>query len=248
MKYNFVYDTDFLEKNRFYLSKEEVEVVFATVVGKHNAIFYGYKPERLVEAIKKLTSFNPFVETSEASSVGKKYEESQGGILHIKDFDSWSLIDQQYIYSFTLNDKDRLSQSIVTTINNPLETVVPDVINNFDIIYMCKDNHKYPYQKGRLSNKYKRVYDYHSSLLSGCFVTSTELKVDGYWLKRDAYSYLCKLTDTDPVIARKVSVVSRSVSDCRHNNLTTMDGVCTAENLCGVHIKANASPSSEELW
>ena len=91
MKYNFVYDTDILEKNSLYLTEEEMNIVFATIVGKHNAIFYGYKPERLIDAIKKLTSNYPFVATSGSLLIETRLFESKGGILYMSDFDSWSI-------------------------------------------------------------------------------------------------------------------------------------------------------------
>lgn len=54
MKYSFVYDKDFEETHFVELSNEEIQAVVVTVVGGHNAIFYGYKPERIVKAIKLL--------------------------------------------------------------------------------------------------------------------------------------------------------------------------------------------------
>ena len=55
MNYEFIFDKDFSEKYMIELSQEELRVVIATVLGGHNALFYGYKPERLVNAIKSLT-------------------------------------------------------------------------------------------------------------------------------------------------------------------------------------------------
>lgn len=250
MKYNFVYDTDWLEKNSLYLTKEEKNIVFTTIIGKHNAIFYGYKPERLVDAIKKLTSDHPFVATTSPFSIEDRLRESNGGILYISDFDSWSIIDQQYLYSYTLNDVDRCTQFIATTIHNPLETVVPDVINNFDIIYMCKEDEKLPYTRMQLANKFSGVLGYHNSLHSGRFVTSTELHLEDYWCRTDAYRYLCELGKNNPVVGRKVSMVSRSVSDCNYNSLTTLEDIRVAEKMCGLHSTTNVIVTAlyEELW
>lgn len=247
MNYKFVYDTDFLEKNCLYLSEEEIEVVFATIVGKHNAIFYGYKPERLIEAIKKLTSYYPFVEISNLSTIEDDLHKSKGGILYMKDFDSWSLIDQQFLYSHSVNDVERCCQFITTTIHNPLDTVVPDMINNFDIIYMCKEGNEQQLFKKYLADKLRFVSEYHNSLHSGRYVTSTELELDNYWLRDDAYSYLCERGKENPVIARKVSMVSRSISDCRRHSLTRLDDIYTAERLCGVHRAVDMS-ALEGLW
>ena len=249
MKYNFVYDTDFLEKNSLYITEEEMNVVFATIVGKHNAIFYGYKPERLIDAIKKLTSNYPFVEISNLSTIEDDLHKSNGGILYMKDFDSWSLIDQQFLYSHSVNDRERCCQFITTTIHNPLDTVVPDMINNFDIIYMCKEDEKHPYLRTKLATKFGKVLNYHDSLHSGRYVTSTELELESYWLCNDAYLYLCKLGKVNPVIGRKVAMVSRSVSDCENFSLTTLEDVHTAERICGLSGKVDVSvPIEEQLW
>jgi hypothetical protein len=233
MKYNFVYDTDFLEKNSLYLSKEEMNIVLATVIGKHNAIFYGYQPERLVIAIKRLTSDYPFVEISNMDSIEKKLSESNDGILYTKDFDSWSIVDQQYLYAFSINDVGRSGQFIVTTINNPFDTVVPDLLNNFDIIYMCKGGEKNRYPKERLALNYRNILNFHQTLISGKHITSTELKLENYWLCNNAYYYLLKLSKDNPIIGRKVFTVSRSVSDCTLHNLTSIDDVHIAEGMCG---------------
>lgn len=233
MKYNFVHDADFLEKNFIYLSVEEKEIVFETVVGKHNAIFYGYKPERLIKAIKKLTGDNPFVEISSLPTDAERHK-AKDGVVYMKDFDSWGIIDQQYLYSFSRNDKERLAQFIATATENPLNTVVPDMINNFDIIYECKKGDQNHYAKWYINTTFREVYEFHRSLHSGKSVTSTELEVANYWLFDDAYSYINKLAKNNPVLARKVAMVSRSVSDCNFESLTDMGDVRIAERLVGV--------------
>lgn len=248
MKYNFVYDTDFIEKNILYLSDEEVDVVFATVVGKHNAIFYGYKPERLVKAIKKLTTDYPFVETSSPSKIGDDLHNANCGILCIKDFDSWGIIDQQFLYSHTLNDSNRCVQSIATTIHNPFETVVPDIINNFDIIYMCKEGDKHSFNKTKLSVGYAYISTFHNSLHSGRLITSTQLELANYWLMDNAYSSLCDMGKINPVIARKVAMVSRSVSDCKHHTLTDEEDISIAERLCGLSKSVDLRTILNGVW
>ncbi len=241
MKYNFVYDTDFLAKNVFNLSKEEVDIVLATIIGKHNAIFYGNKPERLVDAVRLLSHSERFVEQKLFSGIDDGLQNAKEGIMYLKDFDVWSIIEQQFLYVHTLNDAGRCAQFIATTSLNPTEVVVPDVLDNFDIIYKCKEGENHICSRERVSTKLEGIIKYHNSLHSGKCITSTELKLEGYWLWTDAYSYLRKLGETNPVIARKVSMVSRSVSDCKRNSLTTMDDIHTAEYICGLR-------KEEELW
>ena len=60
MKYHFVYDEAYLALRDLQLSEEECKIVLATVIGNHNALFYGHKPERLVNKIKKLSSHMRF--------------------------------------------------------------------------------------------------------------------------------------------------------------------------------------------
>lgn len=55
MKYKFVYDKDFLENRFFELNYDEVEVIRAIICGGHHALLYGYRPERLLNAIQLLT-------------------------------------------------------------------------------------------------------------------------------------------------------------------------------------------------
>lgn len=234
MKYNFVYDTDFLEKSSLYLSKEEMDIVFATVIGKHNAIFYGYKPERLVNAIKFLSHSENFVEQKLFSDIETGLKNATEGIMYLKDFDVWKFAEQQFLYSHTLNVSSRCTQFIAITSINPSDVVVPDIISNFDIIYMCKEDYKPPISKERLASKFSEIFEYHNSLHSGHFITSTELELENYWTVTEAYLYLRKLWKSNPIIGRKVSMVSRSVSDCNYNSMTTLEDIHVAEAMCRV--------------
>jgi hypothetical protein len=99
MKYHFVWDEGFLGNQMFELSEREKNIVIATIVGGHNAIFTGYRTERLVKAIKFLRNANiPFVSIekpiNERSLIGDYSSDGvkQGfvtdadkGILHFSD-------------------------------------------------------------------------------------------------------------------------------------------------------------------
>lgn len=62
MKYHFVWDEDFLGNHTLELSEMEMNIVIATIIGGHNAIFSGHHTERLVKAIKLLKNADiPFV-------------------------------------------------------------------------------------------------------------------------------------------------------------------------------------------
>lgn len=102
MKYNFVFDKDFLGNKTFCLSDMERFVVLAAVVGGHNVALSGYHTERLVSAIKYLRDKNtPFVSVEsniEHYELIGKFSDSgikqgfvtdaDGGVLHFSDLDS----------------------------------------------------------------------------------------------------------------------------------------------------------------
>ena len=72
MNYNFVFDEDFNEKYSLDLSDKELKVVIATVLGGHNALFFGYKPERLLKAVKLFSKeLAQITETSSDISIEK---------------------------------------------------------------------------------------------------------------------------------------------------------------------------------
>lgn len=52
MKYTFVYDESFLENKMFDLSEDECNLVRAVVSGGHNICIRGYRPGRIINAIK----------------------------------------------------------------------------------------------------------------------------------------------------------------------------------------------------
>ena len=102
MKYNFVFDKDFLGNKTFFLSDMERFVVLAAVVGGHNVALSGYHTERLVSAIKYLRDKNtPFVSVEsniEHYELIGKFSDSglkqgfvtaaDGGMLHFSNLDS----------------------------------------------------------------------------------------------------------------------------------------------------------------
>ena len=101
MKYHFVYDSNIAEKNFALLSEEELSVVLACAIGGHSAMFYGYKPERLINTLKLLmcnTQFTePETETSDVSitqmcgggkgKIKGLVAKADGGVLAIKNID-----------------------------------------------------------------------------------------------------------------------------------------------------------------
>lgn len=54
MKYRFTHDAEYLKTHIVDLSENEMLAVLCTILGGHNAEFYGYKTERINNAIKLL--------------------------------------------------------------------------------------------------------------------------------------------------------------------------------------------------
>jgi penicillin V acylase-like amidase (Ntn superfamily) len=140
-------------------------------------------------------------------------------------------------------------QSTAPRLEKSEHTVVQafHLLNNFDIIYMCKGGEKNRYPKERLALNYRNILNFHQTLTSGKHITSTELQLRNYWLCNDAYDYLLKLSKDNPIIGRKVFTVSRSVSDCTFHNLTSIDDVHIAEGMCGAQ-RDIISELDEEMW
>ena len=231
MKYNFVYDTEVLESMSNILSEDEIKIVLATVIGKHNAIFYGYNPERLIKAIKRITDTTKFVEQNAFCDVDAGLYKSMGGIMYLKDFDVWKTMEQQFLYGHTLNAPIRTTQFIATVSGIPSNNIVPDVLNNFDIVYRCKEYCQTLTSNEKLLHKLESGIRYKDRLRSGDYTTSTELGIESYWLDCDAYYYVKRTEENNPVYARKIALVARSLSDIEHVARTELEQLQEAETF-----------------
>ena len=231
MKYNFVYDTEVLESISNFLSADELKIVLATVIGKHNAIFYGYKPERLIKAIKRLTNKTKFVEQNTSSDIDSGLDNSRGGIMYLKDFDVWKNGEQQFLYGYTVNDPNRTTQFIANTSITPYASVIPDILNNFDIVYKCTRSTQTPMSNEALMQKLEAGILFRRRLRSGGHVTSTELRIERYWMDSDVYSKVERISEDSPVYARKIALVARSLSDVERSTYTEMKQIYEAETF-----------------
>ena len=229
MKYKFVYDAGMLELMNHYLSEDEVKIVLATVIGKHNAIFYGYKPERLVRAIKLIANCNKFVEQKLFSNIEEGLNNSKGGIMYLKDFDVWTITEQHFLYSPTINDEERATQFIATTSNAPSASVLPDLLCNFDIVYKCVESQQLPMSNEKLLHSLESCILFRNRLRSGGYIHSTTLEISGYWMGVGVPSLITKTREDNPAYARKIAVVARSLSDVEHSTYTEMKQLHEAE-------------------
>lgn len=232
MKYNFVYDTEVLESTSNFLSADELKIVLATVIGKHNAIFYGYKPERLIKAIKRLSNETEFVEQNTFSDIDAGLDNSRGGIMYLKDFDVWKVIEQRFLCGHTVNDQNRTTQFIATMPITPYAGVIPEVLNNFDIVYKCTNSILTPMSNETLKQKLNAGNWFRRKLRSGQYTTSTELRVERFWMDSDVYDNIKRLSEeNNPVYARKIASVARSLSDIEQSTYTEMKQLHEAETF-----------------
>ena len=229
MKYKFVYDAGMLELMNNSLSEDEIKIVLATVIGKHNAIFYGYKPERLVKAIKRIANQKTFVEQKLFSDIDEGLNNSKGGIMYLKDFDVWTMSEQQFLYSPTINDEERASQFIATTSNAPSASVVPDVLCNFDIVYKCVESQQLQMSNKELLHRLEDCILFRNRLRSGGYIHSTTLEISGYWMGATVPYIIEHKRAENPAYARKIAVVARSLSDVEHSTYTEVAQVHEAE-------------------
>ena len=217
MKYNFVYDKEF--RDRFAeLTKEEIMVVLATIIGKHNAIFWGYKPERLVNAIEKLCDC-PFVNVKEDGYV----EKANGGVLYTPTLDSFDMERQNDIYAISQNGVKELQVVATCDTGVPASTIIPNLLGNFDIVYKCKesevDNMSTTWDK--LRDKVNRAIRYKKTLHSGKHITSDFTMVKTYWNRMSFQERYISSKEKNKTLALKIAKVARSISDITDESMTT---------------------------
>lgn len=167
MKYKFVFDESFADRNFFQLTSEEAVLVAVAVSGKHNVILHGSEPERLVKAIKSLS-----METRQTETVDKDVSYTgmfgdnttfepgavtlaNNGVLFINDLESMSWVNKTLLKVVLHNKKIMLSCGskskelpanfqLVATINPNLIVRCSDGISSYrdlfnqcGIIYKC---------------------------------------------------------------------------------------------------------------
>lgn len=158
-KYKFVYDTDIDEK-LCHLSLDEIKIVLAVVLGKHNAIFYGYKPERLVKAISRIN--------------GEPIEE-------LIDFDKDTRIQSNLVMS-----KDKLY--IATASQAPYSSIVSGKINEFDVMYKCKEEPEEFVKYSKLQETLVRRINHRQYWDSGQYTMGKIDKIKSLWFSGDCYT------------------------------------------------------------
>jgi hypothetical protein len=220
MKYNFVYDKEF--RDRFAeLTKEEISVVLATIVGRHNAIFWGYKPERLVNAIEKLCDC-PFVNVKEDGYI----EKANGGVLYTPTLDSFDMERQNDIYAISQNGVKKFQVVATCDMGVPAVKIIPNLLGNFDIVYKCKfslanDVGNMSTTWDKLRDKVSRAIRYKKTLHSGKHITSDFTMVKTYWNRMSFQERYISAKEKNENLALKIAKVARSISDITDESMTT---------------------------
>ena len=166
MKYNFIFDEGFVENFHLELSDEEIKVVFATVLGGHNALFYGYKPERLSKAVKLFSETqNVHIEKTSNDITLEKFcgggselskgsvSRADGGILVMDNLNEYKSSILQMLGVVLANGNISLSRAgrnvtypadfqLVATINDFEHwwEKTPHIADACDIVYYCNES------------------------------------------------------------------------------------------------------------
>ena len=242
MKYKFIFDEGF-ESNIFLnLTTEELGVVLATVIGKHNALFFGYKPERLINAIKKLSSgqFGYIIADDESltahdiSFFRSHFVTKVGeGTIIVPNINS----DKGTLFYDTLriaSENDNRQCNIVV-----YDTDEPDTDNeyvrlyleNFDIVYKCKDFDTTGISLKEARSRLKSTLEFRQNLTSGKYYSGMFTSIDTYWSTTECFNKFSELYSTDSVHAKKFMKVARSISDVRLKINTSVSDLNSAMNL-----------------
>lgn len=216
MNYKFVYDKAFLQMQSLDLSEEEIRIVLATIVGQHNAIFYGYKPERLVNAIRILNGGKPFIEAISligCSTLSDRCINAVGGIAYIKQMNLFNKICKDLLTSNT--SIGRGAQYIATVTSDPCVCVSDTLRNNFDVVYYCKKTNRSYRTTTEIKKVLKKAITYQHSLDSGTYPAGLYRKdmIKQWWVGETLYNLFWSLDTEDKVMPFKYLKVARSLAD-----------------------------------
>ena len=211
MNYKFIFDKDFSEKYMIELSQEELRIVIATVLGGHNALFYGYKPERLVNAIKSLSKILHSEEPSSDISIEEfcgggpnlhkcVISNADGGILIMNNIQDFRTSIIQMLRVFITNKNITLSRAgnnvtypcnfqLIATTSSVFEyqDKLKLVTKYCDVIYCCKT--------GIERDTYK------TSIISRIFNDSYEAYIRTCSFRKNYSAKLSELGMTDIAVA-----------------------------------------------
>lgn len=248
MKYHFVYDEAYLALIDLQLSDEECKVVLATVIGNHNALFYGHKPERLVNEIKKLSSYMRF--SREGAFMGfidvsadrheipfvEQYmglcDSAKNGGVYIKGIDSMSLLLQSELAVKSVNTAREFQLvATTTTPGSIINSVINPLLDNFDIVYKCKGEGVTYRTTQDLIKTLEKTIRYRDGLTSGQHITGRFTDSNMCYGISDVRTVYNSESRTDNTKPLKYIKVARSFADLDGENLTLLKHYNLAKEL-----------------
>ena len=255
MKYNFVFDQAFLGNKRFELSLEEVQLIQCVLNGGHNVCLRGYKPERIVDAIKAIVGNTQHIEEPSCDITLQDFcgggpELKKGavslaheGLLimnHIENFKT-SVVEMASgtlnTGSITLSRDGNIVQYpakfqlIATLADGCKERLVPySIVNKCEIDYYCKPGAQRSLVKiETLMEKVASVWQYH--LLQGSLAKNHDLEFGEDNFTTEAWGMY--QTRVVPNWSKPMNLVkvARTVADMRCHGRIKCADLETAESL-----------------
>lgn len=268
MKYKFVYDESFLAEKRLELSPREMRAVIATIVGKHNAIFYGYKPERITKAIKKLLNeFAPVqcpahdVDIEHFMGGGRDLSKgavslAHGGFLFMEDMDKYRTSVIQMLSVPMKTGSVTLSRAgesmmypanfrLVATMDHcPTESKYHHIIEECGIVFKCSSPDTI--ECVSVEKAKKAMFDAKlSSQSRAIFVDNSIADFDDIRFTTEADRLFREEVMNNPLYEDawlNIARVARTVADINYHSLVRLMDVRTARdmyNLCVPHTEEN---------
>lgn len=229
MRYKFTYDKAFLDANLLNLSSEEVKIILATVIGNHNAIFWGYKPERLADAVKRLSNvwcLQAFSYDCDAF----KYTDTES-LYYLKDLNKYDSDTLKRIEMNSVNST-RFSQFIATMEGTPTELLDKGLLKNFDVVFKCTDDNKPEVFISTLRDDIRRANRHRSNWASGDYITGRCDNPQSYWYSTEAWDrYASFRRSRNEDIALKFAKVARSLADIEGCSMSYVSNWLMAKSL-----------------
>lgn len=247
MKYNFVFDKDFLGNKTFCLSNMERFVVLAAVVGGHNVALSGFHTERLVSAIKYLRDKNaPFVSVEsniEYEELIGKFSDSRlkqgfvtdadGGVLHFSNLDSQGSGVTSWLQTVMTNGWIKLCNSgEVRTLPAKFQLIAENCTDSVtekycDIIFRCnEDDQRNLWTLTELQRQVRKTKENHSlnSVIGG---KNCDIK--------DTFGLKLTSTAKDMVSEQSIEIetlrLARTIADIYCHSLTFSSDIEIAKGL-----------------
>jgi hypothetical protein len=229
MRYKFTYDKAFLDANLLNISSEEVKIILATVIGNHNAIFWGYKPERLADAVKRLSNIGS-IQVFSDNCDSLMYTDTDS-LYYLKDLNKYDSDTLKRIEMNSVNNT-RQSQFIATIEGTPTELLDKGLLKNFDVIFKCTDDNKPEVFISTLRDDIRRAKRYRNNWASGEYITGRCDNPYEYWYSSEALDgyKACKYAHGND-IALKYLKVARSIADIKGDSIAYKTDLLMARSL-----------------